>query len=274
MRAHVLGVRGVVRPVMVFAILAAMVGMAAQAAAEAPFFYDDLSRAAYYDPGFDPSGRSVGTLTVLAQGWSLPPADNPRQDVSDQDYTQQYRAQWNFTLDERSAISVELKGASKGMVVADDYFMKGEYIYTGARAPLWVYGGIRVPNETDYLVYGGVETMSFRLSDLISDMSTDLPLAYKAYAEIRHDLDDKNPELRLMLLGHTIPDWLVQRLTLAAGLDTYFREGMNPKWYVQGHAEYLIRQGFGRLSAVTGYAVDLDRDGEQRLSFGVSVGLF
>jgi hypothetical protein len=274
MRAHVLGARAVVRPAMVLAILAAMTGLVAQAAAEAPFFYDDLSSAAYYDPGFDPSGRMVGTLTVLAQGWSFPAADDPRQDVSDQDYTQQYRARWNFTLDERSAISVEMKGASKGMVVADDYFMKGEYVYKGAQVPLWVYGGIRVPNETDYLVYGGVETMSYRLSDLFANMASDLPLAYKGYAEIRHDLDDHDPELRLMLLGHTVPDWLVPRLTLAAGLDTYFREGMDPKWYVQGHADYLIRQGFGRLSAIAGYAVDLDRDGEQRLSLGVSVGLF
>lgn len=274
MRAHVLGVRAVVRPVMVLAVLAGMTGLAAQAAAEAPFFYDDLSSAAYYDSGFDPSGRMLGTLTVLAQAWSLPSTDDPRMDVSDQDYTQQYRAQWNFTLDDRSAISVELKGASKGMVVGDDYFMKSEYIYKGARAPLWVYGGIRVPNETDFVVYGGVETMAYRLGDLISDMGTDLPLAYKGYAEIRHDLDDHDPTLRLMLLGHTIPDWLVPRLTLAAGLDTYFRDGMDPKWYVQGHADYLIRQGFGRLSAVVGYAVDLDPDGEQRLSLGASVGLF
>ena len=274
MRARVLGARAIVRPVMVLAILAGMAGLASQAAAEAPFFYDDLSVAASYDPSFDPSARSVGTLTVLAQAWSLPPADDPRQDVSDQDYTQQYRAQWNFTLDDRSAISVELKGASKGMVVGDDYFMKSEYIYKGARAPLWAYGGIRVPNETDFVVYGGVETMSYRLGDLFTSMTSDLPLAYKGYAEIRYDLDDENPALRLMLLGHTIPDWLVPRLTLGAGLDTYFREGMDPKWYVQGHADYLIRQGFGRLSAVAGYAVDLDSDGEQRLSLGVSVGLF
>jgi hypothetical protein len=274
MCARVFGARAVVRSVTALAIVAGIASSSSPAAAEAPFFYDELSSAAYYDPDFDPATRTTGTLTVLAQAWSFPPSYDPGRNVADQDYAQQYRAQWGFTLDERSALSVELKGASKGMVVGDDYFMKAEYLYKGVRAPMWVYGGIRVPNETDFLVYGGVETMSYRLGDILSSMTRDLPIAYKGYAEIRYDMDDQDPTLRLMLLSHTVPDWLMRRLTLGAGLDSYFREDTNPRWAVQGHAEYQVTQGFGRLSGLVGYAIDLDSGGEQRLSLGVSVGLF
>ena len=274
MRASKLGSRAWVPAVLVLSVLAGLAGFTARAMAEAPYFYDEIASTATYDPEFDPGARMNRTLSVMAQLWSMPDAEDPCEGVVDQDYTQQYRAQWTFTLDQQSALSVELKGSSKGRVVDDDYFMKAEYLFKGAKAPLWFYGGMRLPRETDFLVYGGVETMSYRLSDILQDMARDVPVAYKGYAELRYDLDDEDPTLRLMVLGHTIPDGLLQRLTLAAGINSAFRDGMAPRWTLQGHAEYQFTRGFGQLNGVVGYAVDLEEEGEQRLSLGVLAGLF
>jgi len=258
-----------------FAVLLGVFSMAGRAAAEAPFFYDDVSVAATYDSTFSPMNRHAGMLALMVQGWSYPTATTPRQSVFDQDYAAEYRAQWWATLDPRYSLLVELKGSSRDKVVAEDYFLKSEFVYQGVHAPLWVYGGIRLPEKTNFMVYGGVESMSMKLQDMIPSTTVDLPVAFRGWAELRYDIDDTNPTLRLMGMGHTLPGWGVENLILTAGLDTFFKESAEPIWLVEGHAEYAVTPpGFARLSVMAGYAIDLKAGGEQRLSVGGRLGLF
>ncbi len=258
-----------------FAVLLGVLSLTGRAAAEAPFFYDDVSLAATYDSTFTPMDRHAGLVALMVQGWSYPPPGTPRQSVADQDYAAEYRFQWWATLDPRYSLLVELKGSSRDQVVAGDYFLKSEFVYQGVHAPLWVYGGIRLPEKDNFMVYGGVESMSMKLQDMIPSTTLDLPVAFRGWAELRYDIDDTNPTLRLMGMGHTIPGWGVENFTLTAGLDTFFKEASEPIWMLEGHAEYAVTPpGFARLSVMAGYGIDLRAAGEQRLSLGARLGLF
>jgi hypothetical protein len=258
-----------------FAVLLGIVSVAGRAAAEAPFFYDDVSVAATYDSTFNPMNRHAGLLALMVQGWSYPTSGVPRQSVFEQDYAAEYRLQWWASLDPRYSLLVELKGSSLDQVVADDYFLKSEFLYQGAHAPVWIYGGMRLPEKTNFMVYGGVESMSMKLQDMLPSTTADLPVAFRGWAELRYDIDDTNPTLRLMGMGHTLPGWGVENLTLTAGLDTFFKESAEPIWLVEAHAEYAVTPpGFARLSVLAGYAIDLKAGGEQRLSLGGRLGLF
>ena len=247
---------------------------AGMARAEAPFFYEDLTVASIYDPGFDPLSRQDGLLSVLGQAWSQPDAVHPGEGVASQDYAAQYRLRWLATLDPRYSLLVELKASSRDRVVDEDYFVRSEFVVQGLRAPMWVYGGIRVPEKDDFMVYAGAESMSRRLRDFFPGFPLRVPAAFRGYAEVRYDLDEHDPTLRLTTLAHTIPGWGVPRLTLGVALDGFFREGTTPHWVLQGHADYLLTRGMTRVSVVSGYAVALQEDGEQRASLGLRVGVF
>ncbi len=275
MRSSPSPARSGILAIVAVAVFAGLTMPAIRASAEAPYFYDDLTVASGYDPDFNPAMRNAGLLALLGQAWSRPAADNPRQNLVDQQYTGEYRLQWVATLDPKYSLLVELKGSDRDRVVAEDYFVRTEFIYQGLTAPLWVYGGMRVPEgPEDMKVWAGLETMSFRISDLYSDMKVRLPVAFRGYAELRYDFDQQDPELRLTALVHTLSGWGVPDLTLGAALDSYVQEGSLPRWIVQAHADYLLTHGAVRVSVITGYGLDLDENGEQQASLGLRLGLF
>ncbi len=275
MRAFFRGGRPLVGLGVLAAVAAGLFLGAGRAAAEAPFFYDSIALHSTYDPDFNPMNRHAGLVALLVQGWSYPDAGTPRQSIFDQNYAAEYRFQWWATLDPRYSLLVELKADSRDLTVGEDYFLKTELVFQNVKAPLWVYTGMRVPEKTDFMVYGGVETMSFKLQDMLRNVDYDMPLAFRGFAELRYDLDDDDPTLRLMGLGHTLPEWGVPNLTLTAGLDTFFNTSRAPVWMLEGHAEYeMVPPGFARLSVLAGYGIDLRASGEQRFSIGARLGLF
>ena len=259
----------------IVAILAGLALPAGRAAAEAPYFYDDLTVASIYDPGFDPGMRQSGLLALLIQGWSRPDGSNPRQSLADQDYTGQYRLQWAITLDPRYSLLVELKGSDRDQVIADDFFVRTEFVYQALPVAMWAYGGMRIPEGSeDVTVWVGLESMSHRIGDIFPGAEHRIPVGFRGYAELRYNLDANDPVLRLTALGHTLTDWGVPNLTLGTALDTFFQEGTSPRWILQAHADYFLTSGAARVSLVTGYGLDLAADGEQRVSLGVRAGLF
>ncbi|NNF08523.1 MAG: hypothetical protein HKN21_17305 [Candidatus Eisenbacteria bacterium] len=250
-----------------------MLGLVPTAQAEAPFFYDPLGQHVLYDPEFYPLNRSAGLLSVMAQGWSVP-SDSPTEGVFEQDYEQEYRLQWVASLDPRYSLLVELKGSSKDDVIGDDYFLKSEFLYQGLDAPLYLYTGVRFPEEGDFLWYGGVESLSYRISDMTGSENATMPLAFRGFAEVRTRVEgETDPVLRLMALAHTLPELGVQGLTLSFGLDSFFQENNEPTWLLEAHAEYRIFGSFLRWVLLSGYAYDIETE-VQRLSVGVRAELF
>lgn len=244
------------------------------ARAEAPHFYDSLGPSALYDPEFFPMNRIGPLVSILVQGWSRPDAGVPRQAPFDQNYEQQYRLLVNLGLDPRYSLLVELKGDSRDQVVGDDYFLKTEFFYQGLEAPLFVYGGMRMPEETDFLVYGGIESMSYAPRDLIPPLEADIPVAVRGFAEVRYDMDDNDPTLRLYTMLHTLPVRFAPTAVMSVGLDSRFQERVGPRWILDAHLEYRLPLGMIRPALVTGYALDLEDGGEQRLSLGLQTDLF
>ena len=249
-------------------VLAAAGSILAPAAsrAEAPFFYDDLFDAAFYDSTFVPANRPVGFLTGALQAWSVP--DRPSQNAGDQSYFGEYRVRWVTPLEAKSALLVELKGAARTEIVRDDYVVKSEFIYRGLEAPAWIYGGLRIPEESDFLVYGGVESMSFQAQDLFKNVEESIPVAGKGYAEVRWDMDDSNPSLRLVALPHTVPGRLGPA-TVAAPFEVFFQEGVRPLWLFTPHLDVNVLAGFVRVDLTSGYAIELRDGGEQRFAAGI-----
>jgi hypothetical protein len=275
MRRSITSARAGILAAVAVAILAGLGLSAVRAAAEAPYFYDDLSIASIYDPDFDPAMRQAGLLALVGQAWSRPDNGDPRQNLGDQDYVGEYRLQWWATLDPRYSLLVELKGSDKDQVVADDYFLRTEFVYQDLPVAMWVYGGMRVPEGSeDPTVWFGVESMSHRIGDLFPGAEDRVPVAFRGYAELRYDFEDNDPVLRLTALGHTVSGWGVPDLTLGTALDTFFQEGNAPRWILQFHADYQLTHGAARVSVVSGYGLDLDSEGEQRLSLGARLGLF
>jgi hypothetical protein len=247
---------------------------APDARAEAPFFYDPLGEHAIYDPEFYPMNRTAGFLSLVAQAWSVPGAGDRDEPLFDQEFEGQYRMLWNFTLDPAYALKLELKASTRDNVVGEDYFLRSEFLYQGLEAPLFLYGGIKLPEEGDFLFYGGIESLSYTLMDLMPSSSANLPLALRGFAEVRTLVEgDGDPTLRLMALVHTIPTFAVENLTLGLSLDSFYTEAGKPVFRLQGQAEYRVGSGFMRWGVLGGYAVDL-ADSEQRLSLGVQAELF
>lgn len=255
-------------------LAAVLVSAAPPAQAEAPFFYDPLGAAALYDPEFYPLNRTEGLLVLMGQAWSQPDNGDGRQALTEQDYTAEYRMRWIASLDPRYSLLVELKASDRDRIVADDYFLKAEFLYQGMDAPLFVYGGLRLPEKTDFMAYAGLESMSYRLSDIIPGMRYDTQLAFRGFAEVRYDLDADDPVLRLMALAHTLPLPYVPGLLLSTGIDSFFMEGAAPRWLLEAHAEYALRRGVMGWSLIGGYSLDLEDGGEQRASLGVRAELF
>jgi len=275
MRPSISPARAGILAALVVAILAGLALPTGRAAAEAPYFYDDLTIASIYDPDFDPAMRQAGLLALMGQAWSRSDNGDPRQNLADQDYVGQYRLQWWATLDPRYSLLVELKGSDKDQAVADDFFVRTEFVYQDLPVAMWVYGGLRIPEGSeDPTIWAGVESMSHRISDLFPGADDRIPVAFRGYAELRYNTDDNDPVLRLTALGHTVSGWGVPDLTLGTALDTFFQEGADPLWILQVHADYLLTHGAARVSVITGYGLDLDADGEQRLSLGLRAGLF
>jgi hypothetical protein len=254
----------------VFAVTALLT--AAQAGAEAPFFYDDLFNATFYDPEFKAQNRPRGYLAGLIQGWSRPEVGaHARQSLARQDWTDQYRLIWNAPLPKSPiGLLIELKGAGARDVVPDDYWARGE-IYGGLEtAPIWLYGGFRAPQEGAITIYGGLESMSYRIEDLFKNAKETLPIAFKGYAEIRYNEDDNdNPVLRLMLLSHNIVGEWLGPFTIGVPIESLFSEGQSPQWILSPHVDIKLTDGFFRLDLNTGYAVDLASGGEQRAMIGL-----
>lgn len=240
--------------------------------AEAPFFYDDIALSSQYDPELDPLMRGAGLVNILVQSWSRPDAGHPRQALTEQTYTTQYRLQWHATLDPASTLLVELKASTKDRVVTGDYFIRSEYVYQGIRAPLWVYGGVRIPEKDDILVWAGAESMSFRLNDVWRGCRWDIPVALRGWAEIRHDIAETHPVYRLSVLAHNTPILTVRGLVVGTAMDMFFTRADQPHWILEGHVDYRLMEGAARLAVITGYGLDLAEDGEQRLSAGLRIG--
>jgi len=246
---------------------------ASGAYAEAPFFYDPLGEHIIYDPEFYPLNRSAGLLSLIGQAWSRPD-EGPGQSPFTQDYHGEYRFLWVASLDPAYSLLVELKGSDRDNLVEDDYFLKSEFLYQGLEAPLFPYAGIRLPEDADFLFYGGLESMSYAVDDFIPNRKIGVPVAVRGWAELRIPSDsDLDPSLRLMGMAHSLEIPHVPDLVLSAGIDAIFNETKRPRWLLEGHAEYTLGYGFVRWVIMTGYALDLDTE-EQRASVGLKAELF
>ncbi len=274
MRSPFRGAGGGAAGVAALAVTAALVLAAGRAAAEAPFFYDDISTVSVYDSTFTPMNRHAGLLNLYVQGWTYPDAGNPRQGVLSQNWAAEFRGRWVAPLDPAQSLTIEVKGSSRDHVVSEDYFLRTEYMYQGLKVAMFPYAGMRVPEHGEFEVYGGLESMSYKLQDVFPGFQGDVPLGFRGWAELRYDLDASNPVLRLEALSHTLAGWGVPDLTVTGGLDTFFQEGAAPRWLFEAHAEYALTQGFGQLGVLAGYSLDMAHDGIQQFSLGGKVGLF
>jgi|GEM_PF-6584320 len=247
----------------------------APARAEAPFFHDPLADHVDYDPEFFPLNRSTGLISLMGQAWSRPDLGHPDQALTNQDYWGEYRFQWVAALDPAYTLAVELKGSDRGHLVADDYFLKSEFLYQGLEAPLYLYGGIKLPEKDNFLFYGGLESMSYRLRDAFPNLGFSIPVGLRGFSEVRWTVDEPNPTLRFMALAHTLPDFVVRDLTVSVGADMFFHDAVEPRWLLEGHIEYAVPYGRSlRWSVITGYEFDLRDPNGQRLSLGVRTELF
>jgi len=255
--------------------LGALAVLAPSARAEAPYFYDALGSHVLYDPEFYPMNWSGSMLSIMGQDWKRPdPPGAPRQAWSNQNDYGEYRLEWWVSPDPAYSLKVELKGATAANVVDADYFLASEFFYHGLETPLFVYGGIRVPEEGDFSVYGGVESLSYRLSDMFKDMEQDIPVAFRGFGEIHYTMEDQNPSLRLQTMAHTLPEWGIRSVTLSAAMDMTFQEEAKPRFELQGHAEWFFYEAFVRAGLITGYSVNVAHDGEQRFAAGIRLELF
>ncbi len=251
--------------------LALLGGIPGDAGAEAPFYYDDLYDVSFYDPNFQPMFRPTGYLAFLAQGWTY--ANVPGESLQDQNLRGEYRLRWSVGLDEAySALLIEGKAAQQKNIVPEDYFLKLEYIYRGLKAPLWLYGGARLIEDADAVLYGGVETMAFHVADLLKTTSRKLPLAFKGFAEVRYNPDvENNPSLRLMAMVMN-PKGSLGLVTLALPVDMTFAENEKPIYLLSPHLDVTVLKGFLQVDLVSGFSVELKEDGEQRASIGIRAG--
>lgn len=247
-------------------------GLPLVAAADAPNFYDPIDWATYYDAGFDPMSRPFGSLELMAQAWSYPSANNPSESIGDQDYTGEYRLRWRFALDEaKSGMTLELKGSDENHVVGDDFFIKAEYTVRGIKAPVWLYGGFFAPDDGDGRFYAGVETMSFRINDLVKDSTSDLPFAGKAYVEVRYNPDaEHNPEMRVQVMAHTVGSGF-KRVRVAVPFEARFGEGQTTRWSVQPHLEATMLEGFATVDLFAGYEYVFGDEEMQQVAIGAKV---
>ena len=246
-------------------------GPSDQARAEAPFFYDDLYDVAFYDPDLTPMNRPVGYLAGYIQWWSTPDPGHPKQTLTDQDHTDQYRLKWVTPLKQASsAIMLELKGAGEKNIVPEDYFLRAEWIYRGLESPMFIYAGLRAPREGDPIIYAGLESMSFLPSDLFKKVEKRIPIAFKGYGEVRYDTDADNPTLRLMILAHSLRDTpLGKRVAIAAPFEAQFNEDRRPLWLFSPHLDVNLIDGLFRLDFVSGYELELHENGGHRWSLGL-----
>jgi len=246
-----------------------------RAVAEAPYFYDSVGDHVQYDPEFYPLNWSPGMLALSAQAWSRSdPPGTPRQAWSNQENTGQYRLQWWASPDPAYSLLVELKGDTEGNAVGEDYFLRSEFYYHGLQTALFLYVGIRVPDKGDFTVYGGVESLSYRLSDIFTGMKQDIPVAFRGFGEIRYVMDAEDPYLRFQAMAHTLPEWGVRSLVLSAAMSLVIQDEASPEYELQGHAEWYFYESFVRAGATFGYGLDLDSDGEQRFAAGLRLELF
>ena len=262
-------------PLMLAGLVLGLPALTTRARAEAPYFYDVLGQHALYDPEFYPLNWSSGMLGLSAQAWSKPSAGTGgRQALGNQEISGQFRLEWWASIDPAYSLLVELKGSTEGNVVADDYFLHSEFFYHGLSTPLYVYGGIRVPEHGEFNLYGGVESLSYRLSDIFKSMESDIPVGFRGSGELHYEIDQEHPFLRLQALAHTLPEWGIRSLILGAAFDVYVQEREKPRYEVQGHADWYFYESFIRMAATGGYSIDLDGDGEHRFAAGIRLELF
>jgi len=215
----------------------------------------------------------------MGQLWSQPRDGHPKENVFSQQYVEQFRAQWFASLDPNWTLLLDAKASGKDNVVREDYFLKADILYQGWDKPFYPYGGMRFPESGNWVVYGGVETMSYRPGDVHGKARTNVPLAARGWLELRYQDGQNSPTLRVQGLIHTLPDLFaslpgpLDGLVLSAGIDSHFNDDRKAEWLAVGHIDWTLKRGFARPMIVSGYAVDMST-GEQRASLGLGVELF
>ena len=208
----------------------------------------------------------------MVQTWSQPSADDPHGSLAGQKYVEQYRLRWFASLDPRWRLLVDAKASGADRVVPDDYFLKLDLLYQGLDGPWFLYGGVRLPEEEDWVLYLGIESLSWRLEDLFGGRETRIPIAFRGWVEGRWTQGSDNPVLRPQLMMHTLPQ-LSSRLVFSLNADMAFTGNAEPQWLLGGHAEWTLKRGFVRPMIVLGYDWSV-RDDVQRLSAGLNLEFF
>jgi len=257
----------------VLAVLAVLIGLSGSASAtEGPRFSDPLGPLAEYDPDLFPLNRSAGTMEFFFQSASRPSAIDRQGTIFKQLWSDEYRFRWHASLEPEWTLFMEFKGARRSEVLPEDYFLKFDMTYQGLSAPVLPYGGMRVHKENPWLSYFGLETMGFRLRDILNRPQDEMvPLAVRGWAEMRY-VEGVTPTFRLMAMVNTLPQFS-QRVTLAAGIDHRFNQELKPEWLAMFQSHYFLTRGLARVMFHAGYEYDIGGD-VQRASLGFGLSAF
>jgi hypothetical protein len=239
--------------------------------AEGPYFYDPLGSSAVYDPDFFPLNRSSGVLDLMFQVWSGPPTSESGS-LSNRKYVEQFRLQWFASLDPRWRLLIDAKASGADHVVPDDYFLKVDLLYQGLDAPWFLYGGVRLPEKDEWILYLGMESLSWRLEDFFRGMDSHIPLAMRGWIEGRWTQGSEYPVARPQLMIHTLPG-LSGSMVFSANADMAFTGDAGPQWFLGGHFEWTMKRGFVRPMILLGYDWEA-RTGVQRLSAALNLEFF
>lgn len=242
-------------------------------ASEAPRYYDPLGPQGEYDPDLFPLNRPVGTMDFFFQWASRPTATDPEGTVFKQLWTDEYRFRWHASLEPEWALFIEAKGARRSQVLPEDYFLKFDMTYQGLSSPILPYGGMRIHKENEWIGYLGLETMGFRLRDILGEPDQEYaPLALRGWAEMRYTEEIDTPSFRLMALINTLPEFS-EAWQFSMGMDHRFNEQLKPEWLASFQTRYFLTSGLARIMLHGGYEYDL-RMHTQRASLGFGINAF